>query len=97
MFITQRELDRRIEKAVKEAHDKWEEERWRDNQREGIRQQIETLIRERYDLFDKLNERVYVLERKIGVINPPEPLKSCGNPRYQEAIEPAPQTGEART
>lgn len=96
MFITQRELDRRIEKAVKEAHDKWEEERWRDNQREGIRQQIETLIRERYDLFDKLNERVYVLERKTGVINPPEPLKSFNRPLY-EAQAPAPQTGEVKS
>lgn len=89
MFITQRELDRRIEKAVKEAHDKWEGELWRDKQIDGIRQQIDTLFRERYDLFDKLNERVYILERKTGVTNPSEPLKSFNRPLCQEAQAPA--------
>lgn len=72
MFITQRELDRRIEKAVKEAHDKWEGERWRDNQLDGMRQQIENIIRERYEMFDKLNERLFSVEKKVGLVpNPP--------------------------
>lgn len=96
MFITQRELNRRIEKAVKEAHDKWEGELWRDKQIDGIRQQIDTLFRERYELFDKLNERVYVLERKTGVINPPEPLRSFKRPLY-EAQAPTLQTREAES
>ena len=97
MFITQRELNRRIEKAVKEAHDKWEGELWRDKQIAGIRQQIDTLFRERYDMFDKLNERVYVLERKTGVIIPSEPLTKRFNRPLYEAQAPAPQTGEAKS
>ena len=96
MFITQRELNRRIEKAVKEAHDKWEGELWRDKQIDGIRQQIDTLFRERYDMFDKLNERVYVLERKTGVINPQEPTRSFKRPLY-EAQAHALQTKEAES
>ena len=97
MFITQKELHRRIGAALSEARKKWDEELWRDRQIRNTQEETEKVRRELWERIDNLNERVYVLERKTGVINPPEPLKSCGHPCYQEAQAPAPQTGEART
>ena len=97
MFITQKELDRRIEAAVKSAQEKWEAERWRERQIDDIRGNADCIRKELYDRFDALNERLFVVERKTGAVKPPEPLSVCGHPCYQEAQAPAPQTGEART